>query len=185
MPPFFVQYVQTGPFSLMQQVVWAVVPSGVTHGFNLSGHLRFRHCGQSCLPIALHSRSCCQPCGVWLYGAPQWKDSTVTVYCDNQSTVAIVNSGYSKIPRIMHVLRCLFFIRARFNIDLIALHIPGTSNQLADAISRDHLHVLFAQVPGAQQCLLPNQIVALTLDQQLNWTSPTWRQSFAACFLPV
>ena len=54
MPPFFVQYVQTllsGPFSLMQQVVWAVVPSGATHGFNLSGHLRFRHCGQSCLPM--------------------------------------------------------------------------------------------------------------------------------------
>ena len=72
--------------------------------------------------------------GVALWG-PQWKDSTVTVYCDNQSTVAIVNSGYSKIPRLMHVLQKNFFIRARFNIDLIALHILGTSNQLADAIT--------------------------------------------------
>ena len=37
---------------LMQQVVWAVVPSD---GFDLSDHLRFCSCGQSCLPIALHS----------------------------------------------------------------------------------------------------------------------------------
>ena len=122
--------------------------------------------------------------GLSIWGA-KWRNKTVTVYCDNQGTVAVVNAGYSKIPRIMHVLRCLFFIRARFNIELLALHIPGTSNQLADAISRDNLHILFLQVPDAQQCPLPDQVIALTLDQHLNWTSPNWRQSFAACFPPA
>ena len=71
------------------------------------------------------------------------------VHCDNLGVVALVNAGYSKVPQIMHIIRCLFFIRARFQLDLHAVHVPGVENVLADAISRDNLHILFTQIPGA------------------------------------
>ena len=121
---------------------------------------------------------------VW---GPLWRDSSVLVYCDNQGAVSVVNSGYSRVPRIMHLLRCLFFIRARFNVELIASHIPGKVNCLADAISRDQLAVLFSQVPSAlwNLCQLPTPLVSLLLDQHLDWTSHNWRASFEACFPPV
>ena len=43
---------------------------------------------------------------VW---GPQWRNSFVKFYCDNEGAVAAINSGYSKIPSILHLLRCLFF----------------------------------------------------------------------------
>ena len=46
-----------------------------------------------------------------------WKNQSVTVHCDNQGTVAAVNSGYSHTPQIMHMLRCLFFIWAHFGVN--------------------------------------------------------------------
>ena len=116
-----------------------------------------------------------------------WRNASVIVYCDNQGTVAAVNSGHSKVQRIMHLLRCLFFIRARYDIDLIGLHVPGVANGLADAISRDQLHILFSQVPAAprHQWTVPGLVLSLTLDQQQDWTCPSWRESFASCFPPV
>ena len=41
----------------------------------------------------------------------------VDVNCDNLGVVALVNSGYSKVPEIMHLLMSLFFIKAHFQID--------------------------------------------------------------------
>ena len=81
----------------------------------------------------------------------------------------MVNSGYSKAARIMHLLHCLFFIRARFDFQLEAVHIPGVQNQLADAISCDRLSFLFTQVPAAResQVHLPPDLVTL-------WLAASW-----------
>ncbi len=116
-----------------------------------------------------------------------WKDSAVTVYCDNMGAVAAINSGYSKVPRIMYLLRCLFFIRARCRVDLIVSHIPGALNTLADAISRDNMSLVISQVPAASQAQyrLHPTMVSLLLDQRLDWLAPAWRESFEACFPPV
>ncbi len=80
------------------------------------------------------------------------------VQCDNQGAVALVNSGYSKVPQLMHMLRCLFFIRATFDFSLRAVHVPGKDNILADAISRDNIQLLYSQVPEAARgrCLVPS-----------------------------
>ena len=48
-------------------------------------------------------------CVIW---GPRWRQSAVTAQCDNEGAVAVVNSGYSRVPRIMHLLRCLFFLSA-------------------------------------------------------------------------
>ena len=44
-------------------------------------------------------------CTVW---CQDFKRSTVVVHCDNEGAVAVVNSGYSRVLQIMHLLRCLF-----------------------------------------------------------------------------
>ena len=40
-------------------------------------------------------------CAVW---GPAWANKSVTVHCDNEGAVAVVNSGYSWVAQIMHML---------------------------------------------------------------------------------
>jgi len=40
----------------------------------------------------------------------------VTVHCDNVGAVAVVNSGYSRVHGIMHLLCCLFFCQGSLRI---------------------------------------------------------------------
>ena len=44
-------------------------------------------------------------CAVW---GEQWSSQMVQAYCDNEAAVSVLNSGYSRDPQIMHLLRCLF-----------------------------------------------------------------------------
>lgn len=120
---------------------------------------------------------------VW---GPTWCKANVTVHCDNMGVVALVNSGYSRVPQIMHLPRCLFFIRARFQFNMYAVHVPGVENSLADAISRNNLSVLFSQMPGAvnNQVQVPPPLLALLVEQQPDWTSPAWTRLFRSCFQP-
>lgn len=107
----------------------------------------------------------------------------MTVHCDNLGKVALVNSGYSKVPQIMHLLRCLFFIRAHLQIQLwaVIVHVPGTENVLADAISRNNL---YSQVPESvgRQSPIPSQLLSLLLDSNADWTSVNWTRQFNSCF---
>ena len=57
---------------------------------------------------------------------------------------------------IMHLLRCLFFYVAQFNINISAEHIPGMQNSVADSISRFHMQVFQELAPQAD--LLPTPI---------------------------
>ena len=96
------------------------------------------------------------------------------------STLAI-----GKVTSIMHSVRCLFFIRASFNLHLEATHIPGTLNHLADVVSRDNLAFLYSQVPAAplSRTSIPPQLVSLLVVNPIDWTSPDWSQQFGTCFL--
>ena len=76
-------------------------------------------------------------CAVW---GESLRNMRVTVHCDNLGAVALVNSGYSKIPQIMH-FDVSFFIRARFQIQL---RVPGIENVWADAISCNSLSLLYS-----------------------------------------
>ncbi len=120
-------------------------------------------------------------CAVW---ARFWSDSMVLIHCDNAGAVAAINSGYSKVPEMMHLLRCLFFIRAHFAISVRAVHIPGKENTLADAISRDNLDLLFSQVPQAvgARCPIPLELLDLLVGRRPDWKSPAWSRSFKSCF---
>ena len=55
----------------------------------------------------------------------------MVVHCDNEAAVVVLNSGYSRDPHIMHLLRALFFIKAWwYQIDMTVCHISGKVIQL-------------------------------------------------------
>lgn len=78
---------------------------------------------------------------------------------------------------LAHVLRCLFFLEAKFDImSLTSIHVPGVQNGAADSISRNKLHLFFNLQPQAQreQCLIPRELVRrLVVDTP--WTSSVWK----------
>ena len=49
-------------------------------------------------------------------------------HVDNEAAVLVLNSGHSKESQIMHLVRCLFFILAHFQLRVRARHIPGVEN---------------------------------------------------------
>ncbi len=73
----------------------------------------------------------------------------------------------------MHLLR---FIRARYNIALEAVYLPGKDNMLADAISIGIIPLLFSQVPQAQFCqtaILPPLLTHTSGGQQTGLVLPS------------
>ena len=46
---------------------------------------------------------------------PQWVGSSVLCHCDNEGVVAVVKGRYCKDPTLAHMLRCLFFLEAKFD----------------------------------------------------------------------
>ena len=117
----------------------------------------------------------------------KWRGGTVRCRCDNAATVAIVNSGRSKVERVMHLMRSLFFIAAHHNIVLVAEHLPGVRNGAADALSRDDSRSFLLQVPSAKR--VPDRVSerlwqALVLEQP-DWTSVSWTDLLASSLLRV
>ena len=106
----------------------------------------------------------------------RWQGKCVRCRCDNAAVVAIIRKGSSKEPRVMHLMRSLFFFLASYDITLWSVHVPGILNGAADALSRnDHLSFL-SQVPSAQP--LPEEIQPVLMEalvhKQPDWTSPSW-----------
>ena len=123
-------------------------------------------------------------CVVW---GRAWCGHVVHFHSDNEAVVVVVNSGYSKDSQIMHLIRCLFFVLAAWDISLHACHIPGVLNTVADAISRNNIPLLFSKVPDAHLCptLIPGELVDLLLTRQPDWTQPSWSKLFRSCLQQV
>ncbi len=58
-----------------------------------------------------------------------WRGVTVSCRCDNMAVVAIVNSGRSRMDWAMHLMRCLSFFLARWDVTLVCQHIPRYQEQ--------------------------------------------------------
>ena len=63
----------------------------------------------------------------------------VTLHCDNLASVHTLNSGRTRDPIMLHILREIAFICTQVNCHIRAVHLPGMENRLADRLSRLHL----------------------------------------------
>ena len=109
---------------------------------------------------------------------------TIKVRCDNAPVVVIVNTGRSKEPRAMHLMRCLFFFLAWFNVFIVAEHIAGRVNVAVDSLSRGNLPLFRRQVPTAELSPTPvPEEVRQVLLAKGDWTSINWRILFSSILL--
>ena len=117
-------------------------------------------------------------CIIW---GPQLSKQSVLILCDNLSLVNAVNKGASKDPLVMHLLRCLWFFTAYFDIALTASHIPGACNTTADELSRNSMENFFTTNPDASR--IPTPLPAPTLEiispDGPDWTSPDFCKLFS------
>ena len=114
----------------------------------------------------------------------EWSGKTVQANCDNAAVVAILNSETSKDAEVMHLVRCLAFLKAKWEFVLVAAHIPGIMNDLADALSRDKADHFRSHYPQAQPtpAALPQELLDLTIIQKPDWTSPSWTELWSSIF---
>ena len=89
-----------------------------------------------------------------LWGA-RLRDKQIIVYCDNKDVVTIWSTGTCKNKDYMNLVRKLFFVCASWNINLLALHIPGSKNKIADILSRLQVNELHRLVPSAEEYPTP------------------------------
>ena len=117
-------------------------------------------------------------CEVW---GDRWVGSQVTCKCDNQAVVQIISSRSCRDQSLMHLLRCLFFMEAQLQFELIATHIVGVHNSLADDLSRNRRSSFLSKAPWVtpHPSTVPVQLAALLLDLSQDWMSPSWTQQFS------
>lgn len=92
-------------------------------------------------------------CAIW---GSAWQDKQVFM-CDNMAVVQVIAGLSSKDPTIMHLLRCMHYYQARYNIHARARHVPGALNAVADSISRHHMQVFRELAPQQTHCPLQYQ----------------------------
>lgn len=116
-----------------------------------------------------------------------WGGKCVHFHSDNQAVVAALSARTARDPRLMHLLRCLFFFEAHFRFEHQAHHLPGKMNQLADALSRDRVSEFRSLSPQAarQPTVIPTSLIELLADTTLTWTSPRWKVLFRATLQEV
>ena len=113
---------------------------------------------------------------VW---GPQWQTETVCFHCDNAAVVSIIKGGYCKDQHMAHMLRCLFFLEAKFQFTSISVHIPGVANTIADALSRNNMTSFYSLAPQAypSPILIPHSTINGLIAER-PWTSHHWMQWF-------
>ena len=114
-------------------------------------------------------------CAVW---GPLIARKTTVFQSDNCSLVDAINKGSSKDPMVLHLLRCLWFFTAIYDMQIIAKHIPSVINTSADMLSRNQTTRFLAAHPRALRTPtpLPSSLLHIVSPTKLDWTSPLFLQ---------
>ncbi len=101
--------------------------------------------------------------------------SACCVKCDNMAVVATIRSGSCKERNTMHMRRCLAFLEAVGMFVLVAEHIKGVDNVVADALSRNNLSLATVlQDAAAVPERVPQALVELMTVPMLGWSEQQW-----------
>ena len=106
-------------------------------------------------------------------------EKPIQCLCDNAAVVAMFNKRTSTHPLAMHLLRCLYFICAKFSITLSAQHLAGYKNKAAGALSRGNVKSFVQEVPYADNNPSP---VSSDLIDVLVSCRPVYQQSVHKLF---
>ena len=68
--------------------------------------------------------------------AEQWKGQRIRVNCDNSNTCLAIQSGRSRDSYMQGCIREIFMYTVRYDIEIAAMHKPGSQMRIADALSR-------------------------------------------------
>ncbi len=93
--------------------------------------------------------------------------------CVNMAEVAIINSGRSRMGKAMHLIRCLSFFLARWDVALVCKHILGTDYGAADALSRNFLPLLVPE-SAEDATSIPEGILQCLVHDAPDWTKVDW-----------
>ena len=98
----------------------------------------------------------------------QWIGATVLCHCDNEAVVASLRACYCKDPTLVHMLRCLFFVEAKYDMSLSAVYILGIK-------TGRNLLLFFTLLPQAdlKPYAVPDKVVKLIVRER-TWTSADW-----------
>jgi len=66
----------------------------------------------------------------------KFSGSRLQLYCDNDASVVIINSGKTRDKEMLRILREILFIGATHGFQIRAVHLPGVVNRKADFLSR-------------------------------------------------
>lgn len=113
-----------------------------------------------------------------------FKGKALHILSDNSAAVAAVNNQTSAVKEMAHLLRCLSFITARFQLHISASHIPGRHNEMADALSRNNITMFHSLCPQAAKApsLVPNELIQLLIPQLPVWSSQHWTVLWSTIF---
>jgi len=99
-------------------------------------------------------------------------------HCDIEGLVAAINKGSSKEEIVMHLIRCLWFFTAVFDIYITVTHIAGIANNAADMLTRNQANKFLTAFPhiSTSPTPLPQSLFRLVSPSKLDWTSRQFRR---------
>ena len=80
---------------------------------------------------------------------PYWQRKRILFHCDNLAVVQVWQAKKPKDKSLASLCRKLFFLAAQNNYTVTLKHTPGSSNELADALSRQQVSRFRALAPEA------------------------------------
>lgn len=87
----------------------------------------------------------------------------ISIYCDNDACVAVINNGKSQDTYLVECLRELLFFCAKYHFTINAIHIPGVDNRIPDYLSRWELaecygKYFYQEVPDGRECQINDEM---------------------------
>ena len=71
--------------------------------------------------------------------APDFAEKNIFIYCDNSTSVQVLDSGCTDCTFVQSCLREIRFYSTKINFRIRAEHLPGEQNRISDCLSRWHL----------------------------------------------